>query len=161
MSTIIRQFANLRRNFIFIFLVGVAVFYFSSNAIASYSSSNQAAEPPVGSLALSDLNEILLNQSAALSQEVNQALEEAGKDDVGCVAPLLQRPFYDLNHSRVAPFSCFFADNKSLIIRAKNLAILPGGETVALEQLLERDDVPEGVSLQFNLTDWQWIEAND
>lgn len=152
MSTSVRRFINLRRKFVLIFLAGAAIFsYFSSGAIA---------EPPVGSLVLSDLNEILLNQSAELRQEVRQALKEVGKDDVGCVAPIILRPSTDLHHSRVAPFSCFFADNKSLTIQAENLAILPDGEAIYLEQLLKRNNIPQRVSLQFSLTSWQWTDVN-
>lgn len=152
MVTLARQFGKLRRKFVLIFLMGVIFF--------SYFSSKSIAETPVGSLALSDLNEILLNQSVELRQEIRQSLAESGKDDVGCVAPLIYRPFSDLNHTRIAPFSCFFTDSSSLTIQAENVAILPSGETIALEQLLRRNMIPEGVDLQFNLTSWQWTNSS-
>lgn len=151
MVTFARRFIKLKR-FVLIFLAGIVFSFLSAGAIA---------EPSVGSLALSDLDEILLNQSAELRQEVNQALEEAGKDDVGCVAPVIRLRFIsDLNNSRISPFSCFFTDDKSLIIRARNLAILPNGQTVSLRRLLRRDSIPEGVDLQFALTSWRWTDAN-
>ncbi|GAP99795.1 hypothetical protein NIES2104_63610 [Leptolyngbya sp. NIES-2104] len=43
---------------------------------------------------------------------------------MGCFAPLLRRPFYELNNARIAPFTCLFAKNKSLTIQAKTLAKL-------------------------------------
>ncbi|MBD2067658.1 hypothetical protein H6F93_08960 [Leptolyngbya sp. FACHB-671] len=159
-----------REKLILIFLTGMATFsYFSSRAIASYFSSNAIsakrnsegiAERPVASLALSNLDENLLSQSVELRQEVEQALEEVGQDDVGCVAPLIRRPFTDLNNTRIAPFSCFFTDNGSLIIQAENLAILPNGEIIQLEELLKRNGIPQGVLIQFSLTSWQWTDAN-
>lgn len=113
-----------------------------------------------GSLALSDLNETLINQSPQLKQEVQQALKEVKKDDVGCFAPLFRRPFDPLNNSRIAPFTCLFASNKSLTIEAKNVAKLPDGQTIPIGQLLARKTISQGVSLQFELTDWKWTNAN-
>ncbi|MBD2054457.1 hypothetical protein H6F88_00120 [Oculatella sp. FACHB-28] len=167
-----------RQKTILIVLAGMAVFsYFSSGAIASYFSSNaisaernseESSEPSVdslvlsnfGSLVLSDLNENLLSLSVELRYEVNQALEESEKDDVGCVAPTIRRPFTDLNHIRIAPFFCFFTEDKSLMIKAENLAILPNGEITRLEELLRRNNIPQGVLIQFSLTSWQWMDAN-
>lgn len=160
MITLTRQFNKFGKAAL-ISLAGVAIFgYFWSGAIAQQTITS--AEQDVGSLALSDLNEILLNQSPQLSQEVRQALQQAGQDDVGCFAPLIRLSVIsDLNNTRVAPFSCSFADDKSLTIQARTIAILPDGETMPLEQLLRRDNIPEGVNLQFELTSWQWTNANE
>ena len=149
MVAVVRQFIN--RKFTLISLAG---------AIFSYFASATFAKPPIGSLALSDLDKTLLDQSTALKQEVKQALKEVKKDDVGCVAPIIRRFSTDINHSRIAPFSCFFANNKSLIIQAENLAILPDGQAIPLEQLLKRKNIPQGVSLQFKLTSWKWTDTN-
>lgn len=149
--TIVRQFIHLKQKYILIFLAGVIIVCcFSTGAIAN---------PSIGSLALSDLNNILLNQSPELRQQVTQALKAVKKDDVGCVAPLVRRPFSDLNNSRIAPFSCVFAHDKFLTIQAQNLIQLPDGETMPLEQFLKRENIPSGASLQFNLVSWQWSDT--
>lgn len=159
----------MKRQNILIFAAGVAILsYFSLGAIANFSpdaisaerNSEITSESSVGSLALSELNENLLSQSVELRQEVSQALEASGKDDVGCVAPMIRLPLTDLNHIRIAPFSCFFSENQTLTIQAENLAILPTGEIIQLEELLKRDNIPSGVLIQFSLTSWQWTDAN-
>lgn len=160
MPTIIRQLVK-RQKFIFVFLVGVAVFIgYSLGEIADYFSPDTIAKPTVGSLALSDLNETLLNQSPELKREVTQALEEVGKDDVGCVAPIISsHSDSNLHNARIAPFICFFAANKSLVIQAENLAVLPDGEAIPIEQLLKQDNISERTFIQFNLISWQWKDG--
>lgn len=130
------------------------------NKLLTASTPTDRTEPLVGSLALSDLDELLLNQSPKLKQEIKQALQAVKKGDVGCIAPLFRRSFNELNNARIAPFTCFFAANKSLTIQAKTFAKLPDGKTLPLEQLLKFKTIPPGVFLQFELIDWKWTTAN-
>lgn len=109
-----------------------------------------------GTLLLSDLNNTLLYQSPKLKQEIQQALKSAKKDDVVCSSPIIFLASSDLHHTRVAPFTCDFPGNKFLTIQAKNIAKLPNGRSIALEQLLTRENIPQGTNLQFQLTNWKW-----
>lgn len=90
---------------------------------------------------------------------MTQALKAVEKDDVGCMAPIINFPSSELHNFKTTPFFCFFADNKSLTIEARNLAKLPNGETVPLEQLLNDKNIPQGTSIQFHLTFWKWTDT--
>lgn len=152
MSRITRLFINYK--FTFASLAGIAAISTSACLM-----STAHAEPSEGSLALSDLNDTLINQSPALQQEIKQALKAVEKDDVGCFAPIIYRPFYEWNRARIAPFTCSFASNKYLTIQANMLAKLPDGKTIPLEQFLDRKTLPQGASLEFELMSWKWSRA--
>ncbi len=152
MSRLIHSFTSYK--FAVISLMGVSAF-----SASAFLMSTAHAEPSAGSLALSDLNTTLINQSPALQQEIKQALKAVKKDDVGCFAPVIYRPFYELNRARIAPFTCYFANNKYLTIQANTLAKLPDGKMIPFEQFLDRKTLPQGVSLEFELTSWKWTRA--
>ncbi|BAZ39089.1 hypothetical protein NIES4101_50410 [Calothrix sp. NIES-4101] len=111
-----------------------------------------------GSLPLSDLIEPVINQSDKLKKEVNHALSVTGKkpEQIICIGVRLGKQYAALSAARVAPFSCQFAENKYLTIKAINFVKLPHSQVVTLEQFLKIKPTPENVSLTFKLKSWKW-----
>jgi len=119
-----------------------------------------------GSLPLSDILP-LIQQSEALEEEVNTALQNAGTtpEEITCVGARLGRHFGPLGAARVAPFDCLFPTpnetQKKLGIEAENLVKLPDGSLVTLEEFLKINPMPAEATLNFKLQSWFWEEQRE